>query len=77
MDVREIWWGVWADLSGSGKEPVPRSCEYGNEPSVSLKCCELHVWFAKEGRMSMELVIYGTPYKSWSAIVARGGARLT
>jgi hypothetical protein len=25
------------DLSGSGSEPVAGSCEYGNEPSDSIK----------------------------------------
>jgi hypothetical protein len=28
------------DASGSGQEPVAGSCEYGNEPSGSIKCGE-------------------------------------
>jgi hypothetical protein len=29
------------DSSGSGQGPVEGSCEYGNEPSSSIKCWEI------------------------------------
>jgi hypothetical protein len=39
IDLREIGCeGMdWSDRSGSGYGPVDGSCEYGYEPSVSLK----------------------------------------
>jgi hypothetical protein len=48
MDLKEIEWDDidWTDLAQEG--PVEDSCEYGNEPSGSIKCWEvlekLHKW---------------------------------
>jgi hypothetical protein len=38
MDLRELGWGGmdWIDLG-----PVEGPCEYGNEPSGSIKCWEI------------------------------------
>jgi hypothetical protein len=38
MDLREVGWGRGLDRSGSGQGLVVSSCEYGNEPSGSIKC---------------------------------------
>jgi hypothetical protein len=42
MDIREIGWdGMdWIDLAPR-YEQVEGSCEYGNEPSVFIKCWEV------------------------------------
>jgi hypothetical protein len=41
-----VWYGL--DRIGSGSGPVEGSCERGNKPSGSIKCCEvlayLHSW---------------------------------
>jgi hypothetical protein len=34
-----VWYGL--DRSGLGWGPVEDSCEHGNEPSGSIKCCEV------------------------------------
>jgi hypothetical protein len=41
IDLREIGWGGmdWIDLA-QAKGPVESPCEYGNEPSGSIKCLE-------------------------------------
>ena len=33
-------WGYGLDRSGSGYGQVTGTCEYGNEPSASIKCGE-------------------------------------
>jgi hypothetical protein len=37
MDLRETEWESVVDSSGSRKRTVAVSCEYGNEPSGSIK----------------------------------------
>jgi hypothetical protein len=42
MDLREVGWGGHGlDPSGSEKGQVAGSCEYGDEPSGSIKCEEV------------------------------------
>jgi hypothetical protein len=41
MDLGEVEWGDW---SGSGYEQVESSCEFGIEPSGSIKCWETVEW---------------------------------
>ena len=39
MDLQEVRKGLWGlDGVGSGQEKVVGACEYGNEPSGSIKC---------------------------------------
>jgi PAS domain-containing protein len=38
MDLTEVKWGHKLDRCGSKYGQVAGSCEYGNEPSVSIKC---------------------------------------
>ena len=33
-------WGYGLDRAGSGKAQVAGTCEYGNEPTGSIKCGE-------------------------------------
>ena len=40
MDLREVGWGHVLDRSGSGQGQVADCCEYGNEPSGSIRCGE-------------------------------------
>jgi hypothetical protein len=40
MDLREVGWGHELHRSGSGQRQLAGSCEYGNEPSASIKCGE-------------------------------------
>jgi hypothetical protein len=40
MDLSEVGWGHGLDQSGSGQGQVAGSCEYGDEPSGSIKCGE-------------------------------------
>jgi hypothetical protein len=41
MELLEVAWGRHRlDQSGSGYEEVTGSCEYGDEPSGSIKCGE-------------------------------------
>jgi len=42
MIIRWIFreWGYGLDRSGSGQGQVVGTCEYGNEPSGSIKCGE-------------------------------------
>ena len=39
-DFREVRWGQELDRSSSGYGQVAGCCEYGNEPSDSVKCGE-------------------------------------
>ena len=43
-------WGCGLDLSGSGQGQVAGTCEYGNEPSGSIKCGEFLDWL-KTGQL--------------------------
>jgi hypothetical protein len=45
MDLGEVGWGDvdWIALS-SGQEQVESSCEFGIEPSGSMKCWETIEW---------------------------------
>jgi hypothetical protein len=42
-DLRERMGRYALDRSSSGQGPVEGSCEHGNEPSGSIKCCEVLV----------------------------------
>jgi hypothetical protein len=45
MDLGEVGWGECGlDWSGSGQEKVKSSCEFGIEPSGSMKCLETIEW---------------------------------
>jgi hypothetical protein len=40
MDLREVGWGAWTGLIWLGLGTGGGSCEYGDEPSGSIKCGE-------------------------------------
>jgi hypothetical protein len=46
IDLRKIGWDGMErmDRSDSGQGPVEGSCEHGNEPAGSIKCCEVLEW---------------------------------
>jgi hypothetical protein len=45
IDLGEVGWSdVRVDWSGSGQEQVKSSCEFGTEPSGSMKCWETIEW---------------------------------
>jgi hypothetical protein len=43
MFLRNVGWLLadYTALSGSGQGPMEGSFEHGNEPSGSIKCCEI------------------------------------
>jgi hypothetical protein len=49
----EVGGGRGLDWSGSGQEQVESSCDYGNEPSASIKRCEVLEWL--HNRRPLEL----------------------
>jgi len=40
MNLQEVGWGHGIDLSGSEQGQTVGTCEFGNEPSASIKCGE-------------------------------------
>jgi hypothetical protein len=50
IDLRDIGWESieWIDLA-QNKDQWKGSCEHGDEPSVSLKCCEIFSSFKNVG----------------------------
>jgi hypothetical protein len=51
MDLGEVGWGDM-DWIGSGQEQVESSCEFGIEPSGSMKCWETIEWPTSSGLSS-------------------------
>ena len=62
MDLRELGWRHGLDQSGSGQGQVAGCCEYGDEPSGSIKCREFFEYLR-----TFELLRKDTA--SWSQLI--------
>jgi hypothetical protein len=54
MGLKEIGWRCGLDSTGAGYGPVAGSCEYGNEPSGSIKGGEFLDWLSDYELLKMD-----------------------